>query len=92
MYYGSPAGEKNKPIIGGGISKVRLLSSISMRSREADTGVTEQALEQRREESLCNLLQLLRHMQDKDGTRKKILPEMCLQSERLRHVRKNHEL
>jgi hypothetical protein len=67
MYYGSPAGDKNKATLSGGIGKVGsniLLNTCMLRN--ADERLIEQATEQKCQKSLCSLLQFLRDMQKED--------------------------
>ena len=77
MYYGSPAGDKNKATLGGGISKVgfnALLERYLL--RKADQTFIEQTTKQSRQKSLRSLLQLLRDMQNENRAGKKILPAL----------------
>jgi hypothetical protein len=67
MYYGSPAGDKTKATLGGGISKVGfnvLLKRYLL--RKADQILIEQTTEQDRQKSLRSLLQFLRDMQNEN--------------------------
>ena len=77
MYYGSPAGDKNKATLGGGIGKVGfnvLLHRYLFRN--ADQILTEQTTKQNRQKSLRSLLQLLRDVQNQNRAGKKILPAL----------------
>jgi hypothetical protein len=57
MYYGSPAGDKNKAILGGGISKVGFNVLVNRYVlRKADQIFLEQTTKQNRQKSLRSLL------------------------------------
>jgi hypothetical protein len=60
MYYGSPAGDKNKTTLSGGISKVRfnVLLKVDL-FRNADNLLIEQVTKQRCQKSIRSLLQFL---------------------------------
>ena len=79
MYYGSPAGDKNKATLNGGISKVgsNLLLN-TCRLCNADFLFIEQVAEQRRQKSVCGLFQFLRDMQKEDRAGQEILPALRL--------------
>ena len=77
MYYGSPAGDKNKATLSGGISKVGLNVLLDTRLlRNADSLLIEQVAKQECEKSIRGLLQFLRDLQNEDRSRKKILPAL----------------
>lgn len=77
MYYGSPAGDKNRATIGGGIGKVgfNVLPNRYL-FRNADQTFIEQTTKQNRQKSLRSLLRFLRDVQSQNRTGKKILPAL----------------
>src|ERR1700723_1587758 len=77
MYYGSPAGDKNKAILGGGISKVGFNTLLKRHLlRKADQISIEQTTKQSRQKSIRSLLRFLRDMQSENRAGKKILPTL----------------
>ena len=77
MYYGSPAGDKNKATLSGGISKVGFNVLLNRYlARNADQIFTEQTTKQNRQKSLHSLLRFLRVMQNENRAGKKILPAL----------------